>query len=278
MTIRIVDGLAGGIGLKTFAFSGGEQQVQIQRPELYTGCSSLRIVAHLHSSDDIMQLFLATDALRRSFGHQDFDLVVPYFPYARQDRVCAPGEAASARVMCDLINAQKYRSVEVWDAHSDVVPMLLDRCFNRHCADFVSELHLGDENDTILVAPDAGAAKKVLECARRLELPLLTAGKNRNPNTGEITGTWVDSRTLRQNEDRDFLIVDDICDGGRTFVELAKALKPLTTGNVSLYVTHGIFSKGLAPFHGLIQKFYSANIWPSVAWMNIEQAIKQQRT
>jgi ribose-phosphate pyrophosphokinase len=63
---------------------------------------------------------------------------------------------------------------------------------------------------------------------------------------------------------KDFLIVDDICDGGRTFIELAKVLRPWTTGKIYLYVTHGIFSNGLDVFNSLIDGVYTANPFPKV--------------
>jgi ribose-phosphate pyrophosphokinase len=47
-------------------------------------------------------------------------------------------------------------------------------------------------------------------------------------------------------------MVDDICDGGRTFIELAKELRGMGAEKVHLYVTHGFFTKGLSVFDGII--------------------------
>jgi ribose-phosphate pyrophosphokinase len=113
----------------------------------------------------------------------------------------------------------------------------------------------------MLVAPDAGALKKTMELSRLAGMPYIHADKKRNPENGEITGTAVHSSALGN---QDVLIVDDICDGGRTFVELAKELKTLTTGKIYLYVTHGIFSKGLGVFNGIIDHIYTAHVFPGV--------------
>jgi ribose-phosphate pyrophosphokinase len=51
--------------------------------------------------------------------------------------------------------------------------------------------------------------------------------------------------TEEQLKDKHVIIVDDICDGGRTFIELAKVLKSNKVKNITLFVTHGIFSKGV---------------------------------
>lgn len=251
-----------GFDLERHVFSGGEVQVRLKRLKQTALDRSVLgaavITAHVRSSDDLMALLLATDALRRA-GYDHLRLRLPYLPYARQDRVCAPGEALSLRVMCDLINAQRYSVVEVWDVHSDVAMALLDRAVNIDCSRFLQWLSdWGQQNwsNTTLVAPDAGAIKKVAAAAKHLGVPFVRADKTRDATTGEITGTVVYSEHIGA---KDFLIVDDICDGGRTFTELARQLRPLTDGRVMLYVTHGIFSRGTAVFDGLIDRVFVAN-------------------
>ncbi len=169
-----------------------------------------------------MALLLLTDAVRRHYADPAIDLVCPYLPYARQDRVAFPGEALSAAVACRLLNAQGYRSVEVWDAHSDVSLALLDRVRHRPASDFAGPIVTARD---VIVAPDLGAVKRAAGCARLAGAPLVQAEKTRSTDTGAITGTVVHSEPIGE---RDFLIVDDICDGGRTFIELAKVLRPLT--------------------------------------------------
>jgi ribose-phosphate pyrophosphokinase len=164
--------------------------------------------------------------------------------------------------MCDIINSLKFASVTVWDIHSDVSLALLNNVYNVHQRVFVG---LVNWTNTVLIAPDAGAIKKTLETSKALGLPMVRADKIRSVEDGSITGTTVYSEHIG---DKDFLIVDDICDGGRTFVELAKVLRPLTNGKIYLYVTHGIFSKGLDVFNGLIDGVYTANPFPQVDLSN----------
>lgn len=235
-------------------FSGGEVQIRINSQRAF---SSATIETHIRSSEDLIELLMVTDALRRH-GCKELSLIMPYIPYARQDRVCAPGEALSIKVFADLINAQHYEEVEVWDPHSDVATALLHNCYAVHCLDFVARIPL-DMADITLVAPDAGAAKKVMTVSQKLGAHFLQATKIRDANTGEITGTSINHGVLHSKNH--YLIVDDICDGGRTFIELAKEIK-LSSAKVDLYVTHGIFSKGFAVFDGLIDTIYCANPWP----------------
>lgn len=248
------------ISYQLVKFSGGELQPKILDP--IGGGATVYIQAQITSSDGIMHLVLLVDAIRRMAEGIKVYLTCPYLPYARQDRVCAYGESLAIKVMCDIINRLSFSSVVVWDVHSDVSLALLDNVFNVPQKHFVKKI---DERNVILVAPDAGAIKKALDIAKSLSLPMVRADKVRSVEDGSITGTVVYSEHVG---DKDFLIVDDICDGGRTFIELAKALRPLTSGKIYLYVTHGIFSKGLHVFDGLIDRIYTANPFPEVDLTN----------
>lgn len=262
MTLRLtLDGTS--VSLKQFVFPGGEVNVAFNpaEPDLPHYPSVAKITASITNSDTLMGLFLLTDAVRRQYKDIDrVELALHYVPYARQDRVMVPGESLSIRVLCNLINSQKYSKVIIWDPHSDVTPALLNNCESVSQADlanYVLTNGIINPANTVLVAPDAGAIKKISEVAKALEISeVARADKVRDPGTGKITGTAIYHGDIGS---KDFLIVDDICDGGFTFLELAKILRPLTTGKIILYVTHGIFSKGLKPFEGVIDEIYTAN-------------------
>jgi ribose-phosphate pyrophosphokinase len=239
------------IPLRTFRFAGGEVQVRIEAPPGTPDAVVIR--ADLTDSDSLMGLLVLTDAIRRHYHDPATDLICPYLPYARQDRVAFPGEALSAAVACRLLNAQAYRSVEVWDAHSDVSLALLDRVRHRPASDFAGPIVAADD---VVVAPDLGAVKRATGCAKLAGAPVVHAEKTRSTDTGAITASVVHSGPIGAH---DFLIVDDICDGGRTFVELAKVLRPLTEGRVKLYVTHGIFSAGFDTLAAGIDRIFVAN-------------------
>ena len=238
-------------------FPGGETFLKvpdIDMPDFFS------ITLHFQGNNDLFNLALLVDAVRREYGNTPrIHLCMPYLPYARQDRVCNPGESLSVKVVADFINGLKLASVRCDDIHSGVGESLLDNlnhfslttCFYG----VVSAFH---RDETVLVSPDAGANKKVLELAKTYGYQhVARADKTRDVLTGFITGTAVYSEHVG---DKDFLIVDDICDGGRTFIELAKELKKLTRGNVYLYVTHGIFSAGYEVFTGLIDHIYVSNL------------------
>ena len=247
------------MNIERFNFPGGEVQVRVTNTPL---SPIHRITHHIRNSDDIMALLLLTDAMRRD-NATNIALTLPYVPYARQDRVMQGGEALGIKVFCDLINAQNYRSVTIWDPHSDVTPALLNNCQVIGQEVIVSNNKSSLGSDSILVCPDAGARKKIFKVAEYGGFEdIVFADKVRDVRTGKITGTSISSWPAVWDQDRDHLIVDDICDGGYTFLELAKTLRARgVRGKIKLYVTHGIFSKGLSPFMGVIDEIYTVNCW-----------------
>lgn len=250
-------------------FSGGEVHIRLNADKLFPG-GYCEITAHLRSSHDVMTLLMLNDAIERTLKPARKDILIPYLPYARQDRVCNAGEAHSLRIMCKLINDMAFDKVTVWDCHSDVGTALLDNCVNLCLSDMIpgSELaQVFEYPETVLISPDAGANKKVLKLALALGqypfpargTPVIRADKIRDTMTGNITGTEVYASALNAAT---CVIVDDICDGGRTFTELAQALKEKGAGKIILYVTHGIFSKGTeCLYESGISEIWTANPW-----------------
>ena len=137
----------------------------------------------------------------------------------------------------------------------------------NNCLHFTQDRLLSSFTDNILeinnmdyiIAPDNGAVKKASKIAEKFKLPLITCLKERDLATGHITKYRILDSIEKPGK---ALIVDDICDGGATFNILAKSLKedtPVT--EISLYVTHGIFSKGLDKLFENIDNIYSYHPW-----------------
>ncbi len=232
--------------LETLKFPGGECHVRLDGRMLET--RAVDVLAYLYNSDDIMNLLLCINAIRQNKPQSEIILTIPYLPYARQDRVCNRGEALSIKVMSDLINSLNCREVLIYDPHSEVTPALLKNCKVVEMWWLVLknlETTIFDLNLT-LVSPDAGAEKKVIKVAKELstedrKIEFICATKIRDTLTGNITSTKIYGDVKGKN----LIILDDICDGGRTFIELAKVLKEAGANDIYLYVTHGIFSQGL---------------------------------
>lgn len=245
--------------LQFFAFPGGERHVRLPAS---VGTSADRIwtlTAHLYSVDGVMDLLLTTDALRRAARHDaEIHLVMPYVPYARQDRVALPGEPLSVAVFCKLVNSLNFASVTIADPHSDVTPALLDRVRIVPAAHYVQTLlngTLAHLPEVALVAPDVGARKRVELVGKAVKAPVAYATKTRDPVTGKLSGAEISGEL----PDLPLLIVDDICDGGGTFIALAEVLRMNTAQPLFLYLTHGLFTKGLQPLQPWFDGVFTAH-------------------
>lgn len=232
-------------------FPGGEIRVQIISNG-YQGYISenISVIAVLLNSDDVMTLVMIVDALRE-LGVTEIRLTMPYIPYARQDRVCNSGEAFSIRAFANIINALEFKSIVVWDAHSIVSTSLIKNCINIRQYECVLQHKELIEwmfiEPIYLVAPDVGSVNKTRAIAAQFPKNIkgvLYAEKVRELSTGKIIATRIASEIPEDFSSSRILICDDICDGGRTFIELAKVLKDYNPKEMSLYVTHGIFSQG----------------------------------
>jgi len=227
-------------------FKGGEPNPKLADYQVLAVRSSVRVTlkAHLQNMNDVWAMILVVDAIRRIKPTADINAMIPYVPFGRQDRVCNEGEALSIVPMAKAINDLKFSEVILLDPHSDVTAALINNSSIIPLQYYLLSNEVFpslDLTETYLVAPDAGAQKKVKALSAALGCKgYFTATKERDLETMEITGTNFDGDVMGKK----LLVVDDICDGGRTFIALAKALRAHDPEELHLWVTHGIFSYG----------------------------------
>lgn len=227
------------IQYESFTFSGGEPHIKIN-PNI-DKTKKVTITHRLNSFNDLGLLCLAVDALKRMDIKLEH-LIIPYFPSARQDRVMIKGEPLSVKVYADIINAFNFKKVIVFDAHSEVTPALLNNCEVITNNTFIEKIIKEIGRNVLLVSPDGGALKKIYKVSEFLGgVEVIECSKSRDVKTGKLRGFKVYADDL---QGKDCLIVDDICDGGGTFIGLAEELKKKNAGKLYLAVSHGIFSKG----------------------------------
>jgi len=227
------------IKFQSFTFSGGEPHIKIN-PD-FDRNEKVIITHRLNSFNDLGLLCITVDALRR-MDVKVIDLFIPYFPAARQDRVMIKGESLSVKVYADIINTLQLNKVFVFDAHSEVTSALVNNCEVIPNHTFIQQvLNVIGEN-VKLISPDGGALKKIYKVSEFLGgVDVVECSKSRDVKTGKLSGFKVYEDDLNG---MDCLIVDDICDGGGTFVGLAEELKKKNAGKLYLAVSHGIFNKG----------------------------------
>ena len=193
---------------------------------------------------------LLCNAIRHRARNTKIHFFIPYFPYARQDRVMTSGESFALQVAADVIKSCNPEDVEVLDPHSDVLAGLFPPGMLkiRYQWDIVYGMMLGQvPPNSYLVSPDAGALKKIYKLANYTKFPVIESSKIRDVSTGEIVVTKIVNNPVPKDQPVNLIVVDDIIDGGRTFIELAKVLRSeFVVEKLYLFATHGIFSKGKA--------------------------------
>jgi ribose-phosphate pyrophosphokinase len=249
---------------QNFTFSGGEPHIKID-PN-FDVTQTVTITHRLNSFNDLGLLCIAVDALRR-MDVKNMDLFIPYFPAARQDRVMIKGEPLSVKVYADIINGMQFEKVFVFDAHSEVTPALVNNCEVITNHTFIQAVVKAIGNDVKLISPDGGALKKIYKVSEFLGgVEVVECSKSRDVKTGRLSGFKVYNDDL---QGEDCLIVDDICDGGGTFVGLADELKNKNAGKLYLAVSHGIFSKGFAVLD-CFEKIFTTNSFKDFEGENVE--------
>lgn len=230
-----------------FLFSGGEFQLKL--PGKIDQERAILTWKPIDASE-ITFLALAVSALK-NMGIWDIDLDILYLPYARQDRVCSHGEAHSLEVICSFLDKLGLTTIRIWDVHNETKT---EELFPNTTVCFVTATNIFDRyrvlddfdlSNLIICAPDDGAYPRVADLCNYFDMTQpIVLHKERCPDTGRIIG-MKSNKHNRCVDSWNILIVDDICDGGATFNQAAQILKEQGAANLYLYVTHGIFSKGL---------------------------------
>lgn len=227
--------------LSPFNFPAGEAHVkrEEQRELEPTEIAIIQPDANsLH--DDLFQLAMWVNYILYNKHDTKTVLVLPYVPGARADR----GTPFGLEVYADFIKDLVLDQIIVFDPHSPVTSNLLhavdgsltvvnsDELFDQVTMRAVLYQYDG------IIAPDKGAVPRATAMAKLADLPVFTATKHRDEETGKLSSFAIEGL----DPEGDYLIVDDICDGGGTFLGLADA-SGLEYGRLDLYVSHGVFSK-----------------------------------
>lgn len=277
--LNLVNAENSDIKYKVSKYPDGQQSISIDLPDtdLHEKIT-VSITSRLNSFRDLEVIIAANQALKEFSYVENVKLNVPYFLGARSDRKFEAGTSNYLKtVICPIINAQNFSRVTVLDPHSDVLEACLNN-YHKHnnhrlVKDALSKIDNRDgaQDRICLVSPDAGAYKKIFDVAKEFRIEkIITASKVRDLKTGKILRTEIP--VLDQHADLKYVIIDDICDGGRTFIELAKAIKgSRPTAKVYLVVTHGIFSAGFKELNQYFEGIYTTNSYRDVADNEYEQ-------
>lgn len=166
------------------------------------------------------------------------DLYIPYLPYSRQDKIVSNTSTFALNTFLTVLNTcGLFGRIITVDVHNAKLIEEDGRIENIIPNEEINEI-IEQENIDLICYPDKGASNRGYDLNRNG----FSLDKVRNQLTGEIEGLKL-TRPMNLKGLR-ILIVDDICDGGRTFIEASKLLYSLDAEEIMLYTSHGIYSKG----------------------------------
>jgi ribose-phosphate pyrophosphokinase len=251
-------------GFEVMDFPAGESFVKMG------DCPEQVVINWSYENDsEIMKLALMVNVL----GARYIVLNMPYIPHARQDRATARGLPFSLEVFVKMLSnilstpSSNYRYnnianhvINVVDPHSEVFEQLCEK-HNLHVKvkrqwEFAKDFMYRYD---YVIAPDKGAVQKAAKWAAELGIPMIPCSKVRDPATGTLYDPSVPNVDFKGKK---LLVVDDICDGGYTFIQLSNVIRercPQGMNGLDLFITHGIFSKGLGQLALCYDDIYTTN-------------------
>jgi ribose-phosphate pyrophosphokinase len=256
---------------KAWKFPGGEIHVKLSEEFMHSLTLAskrepITIFTRINSSDDFIFLLIVADTLYKTWENP-IHVYMPYMPYQQADRDFGEGECFSLQTICNILRNTPIATFTIFDAHSDVTPGLLGTCEVIDNSKFIEASfemmaakngpHWTPNKNLVVLSPDAGAYKKIFKLMEKIKF------KGEIENANKYRDTTDGSLKIRLSREdfggKDILIIDDICIGGRTFIDLAAALENRNVGSKYLAVSHGIFSNGLIELSKRFKDIFTTN-------------------
>lgn len=190
-------------------------------------------------------------------------LYVPYLPYARQDKQIKNDSTFGLYTFGYMLNGLGFDSVFALDVHN---PKFCNNIISNFANWSIASVHsdvIKKVKPDLIVFPDLGARKRYPHLHSR---PFIAFDKLRDPINGKIVGHQLiqnEGEPRGLNKAKQLLIVDDICDGGATFLSIVDVLnKKYEKLKYNLFVTHGLFSKGRKVLEAQGIRLFTTNSLP----------------
>lgn len=232
----------------------------------YEDCKRATLTWHFESNEEMVAVMFLTRHLQRN-GILFIDLVMPYIPNARQDRVKSNNDVFTLKYFAEFINELAFDTVTVLDPHSSVSEALIDNIIIESPKKYINKtmesicgfaLTAEDDRKPLMAFyPDEGAMKRY---SGLIPMDYAFGIKKRDWESGNILGLDAAGSTDLIPMS-DVLIIDDISSRGGTFYRSAKKLKELGANKIYLYVSHceSTILDGEIFKSGLIDKVFTTN-------------------
>lgn len=224
-------------------FPDGTTQVWKLPKEVFESKEAL-VDWRFEREDEILTIVQLGMLLACYYGPGQRILKVPYLPYARQDKPVSNEWTFALHPFLRMLNDSNFGKVVTWDVHNEKATFALIGHENIE-PQMVHYKLIKELGIKTIIYPDAGAYIRYPWLRDDKDLAKAVFAKRRDQATGKVDGFEIlDKSEFRPGP---ALIVDDICDGGATFLGLEKEIRDRglrDSFKLHLFVTHGLWSKG----------------------------------
>lgn len=183
------------------------------------------------------ELFILLDALKRA-GAQSLTVILPYYAYARQDRIDKPGVSITAKLIADLLTTAGGTRLVTIDLHSEQIEGFFNIPVHHLLSRSLLLPYFSSFNfeDVVVVAPDNGGIKIASAYAKELKVPMALIDKER------INAFQVETRLFVGDvKGKTVLLTDDMCSTGGTLIHAANVCADLGAARIIAIVGHGLY-------------------------------------
>ncbi|BAE81205.1 ribose-phosphate pyrophosphokinase [Chlamydia felis Fe/C-56] len=184
----------------------------------------------------LFELLIIADAVKRSSA-KSITAIIPYLGYCRQDRRNKTGVPITAKLVANVLTTAGITNLITFDLHADQIEGFYETHVDHlHCQQlFIDTIKSYISQDCLVVAPDIGSIKIAERTARMLDTALAVIKKER------LNSFEVRMKLIGDVQDKNVVIIDDLCSTANTLVEAANLCKQKGAKKIIATVTHGLF-------------------------------------
>lgn len=227
--------------ISAYDFANGE--IFVRFDESVRGCDAFVLQSHPAPLNTwLMEQLLMIDALKRGSAKR-ITAILPFYPYARQDKKHRGREPISARLVADLLKTAGADRIVSVDLHTDQIQGFFDGPVDHMRAQNLLTGYIKDNypcENIVVVSPDSGRVRVAEKWADALGgAPLAFIHKTRDPR---VPNQVVSNRVVGEVEGKTCVLTDDMIDTGGTIAGAVQLLRDDGAGDVIIAATHGVLS------------------------------------
>lgn len=228
-------------------FHNGEIRVEIheniRHHDVYIVQSGAGTITHT-VNDIVMETMIMIDACKRSMA-KTITLIMPLFPYSRQDKKNDSRSPISAKVIATMFETAGMNRMVTMDLHAPQIQGFFNvPVDNIYSLPLVKNLFSSfGSGDYIIVSPDAGGMARAIKFGKALDIPVYGMYKERNYSVKGLINRMLLIGNKDDVDGKIAIIVDDMSDTAGTLLNCAKTLKEYGVVDCNAIITHGVFSQ-----------------------------------